>query len=164
VKNNILIDNNSSARIADFGLTSALRKHSMSISITAPTCGGTLRWMAPELFTDNPHPSKASDVYALGMVIYEVGFHRILRVISPNDRPCRFSHTKNHSLGSLLTLYLAWSSPAHDPRDHQIWRFLASGTMSGCLRKSAGTGTRPSGHTSQISFPSLRQLPAVGSP
>ena len=30
--------------------------------------------MAPELFNDDPHPSKASDVYALGMVIYEVDY------------------------------------------------------------------------------------------
>ena len=72
---NILIDINFSARIADFGLTSPLRDHSMSISVTAPAHGGTYRWMAPELFNDDSHPSKASDVYAFGMVTYEVG-HR----------------------------------------------------------------------------------------
>ena len=71
-KSNILIDTNFSARIADFGLTSVLRHHSMSISITTPTCGGTLQWMAPELFNDDQHPSKASDIYAFGMVAYEV--------------------------------------------------------------------------------------------
>ena len=78
VKSNILIDGNSSARIADFGLTSVLRNHSMSISVTAPTYGGTLRWMAPELFDDDSRPSKASDVYALGMVVYEVGLRCVL--------------------------------------------------------------------------------------
>jgi len=77
VKSNILIDSHFSARIADFGLTSVLRNHSMSISVTAPARGGTLRWMAPELFNDGSHPSKASDVYALGMVTYEVGLHYI---------------------------------------------------------------------------------------
>lgn len=71
-KSNVLIDSNFSARIADFGLTSVLRNRSMSISITAPTWGGTLQWMAPELFDDDSHPSKASDIYALGMVTYEV--------------------------------------------------------------------------------------------
>ena len=74
-KNNILIDSTFSARIADFGLTSALRNYSMSISVTAPARGGTLRWMAPELFNDDSHPSKASDIYALSMVNYEVGLH-----------------------------------------------------------------------------------------
>ena len=72
MQSNILIDSNHSARIADFGLTSVLRQHSMSISVTAPTRGGTFQWMAPELFKEHANPSKASDIYALGMVVYEV--------------------------------------------------------------------------------------------
>jgi len=84
VKSNILVGSNFSARIVDFGLTSVLRNSSMSISVTAPTRGGTIRWMAPELFTDDQHPSKASDIYALGMVIYEVGFHCIFWLIGHN--------------------------------------------------------------------------------
>ena len=71
-KSNILIDSNFCARIADFGLTSVLYNHPMSVSVTAPTRGGTLLWMAPELFGDGVHPSKASDIYAFGMVTYEV--------------------------------------------------------------------------------------------
>ena len=72
-KSNILIDSNKSARIADFGLTSVLRHYSISISMTAPALGGTLQWMAPELFSEKSSPSKESDIYAFGMVIYEVG-------------------------------------------------------------------------------------------
>lgn len=78
LKANILIDSNRSARIADFGLTNALYSHPMSISMTAPAQVGTLRWMAPELFDDGSHPTKASDIYALGMVAYEVGLHYVL--------------------------------------------------------------------------------------
>jgi len=74
-QSNILIDSDKSARIADFGLTSVLRHHSISISATAPARGGTLQWMAPELFDGESSPSKESDIYALGMVIYEVGFN-----------------------------------------------------------------------------------------
>jgi len=74
-KSNILIDSNKSARIADFGLTSVLCHHSISISMTAPAWGGTLQWMAPELFNEKSSPSKESDIYALGMVVYEVGSH-----------------------------------------------------------------------------------------
>jgi len=74
-KSNILIDSNRSARIADFGLTSVLRHHSISISVTAPAWGGTLQWMAPELFDEKSSPSKESDIYALSMVVYEVGPH-----------------------------------------------------------------------------------------
>ena len=71
-----------------------------------------------------------------------------------NDRSCRFSHTKNHS--SILL--------ADGPHGHQTERFLAYLTMSGCLQKSVGSGTRQPGHISQTSCPSLRQLHAVGSP
>jgi hypothetical protein len=46
---------------------------------TSALVGGTTRWMPPELlrpekfgFSHN-NPTKASDVYALGMVIFEVG-------------------------------------------------------------------------------------------
>jgi serine/threonine protein kinase len=68
-KSNILVDSNHTARVADFGLTSLFRHPTGTATGTE---GGTYQWMAPELFNENPRPSKASDVYALGMVIYEV--------------------------------------------------------------------------------------------
>jgi len=46
------------------------------------TGGGTRRWMSPELLhpemfgmpeSENNRPTRQSDCYALGMVIYEVG-------------------------------------------------------------------------------------------
>ena len=82
-KSNILIDSNCSAHIADFGLTSLLRHPSISISVSAPAWGGTPQWMAPELFDGKSRPSKESDIYALGMVIYEVRTSRTPRT-SPN--------------------------------------------------------------------------------
>ena len=164
MKSNILIDSNFSARIADFGLTSVLRNHSMSISVTAPAQGGTLRWMAPELFNDGSHPSKASDIYALGMVTYEVGLHCILCRINPKELFCRFSHKNGRSPAFPLSLYLGWSSLANDPRGHRTGRFLASRKMSGYWRKSVGTRTRISDHMSQISYSSLRRLLAIGPP
>ena len=45
------------------------------------TCGGTVRWMSPELLDperfgmlgpEGYRPTRQSDSYALGMVIYEV--------------------------------------------------------------------------------------------
>ena len=93
-----MIDSNQSARIADFGLTSLLCHPSISISVTAPAMGGTLRWMAPELFDGESRPSRESDIYALGMVTYEV-----CRLEFPGEsalmgRSHRFSHTTDHSL------------------------------------------------------------------
>jgi serine/threonine protein kinase len=75
-KSNILIDNNGHACLADFSsLTIATDQPTDTLS-SAPD--GTVRWMSPELFdpekfglTDD-RPTKESDAYALGMVMYEV--------------------------------------------------------------------------------------------
>ena len=50
----------------------------MVLSETVDSSGGTLCWMAPELldplrFGSSGRPTRESDCYALGMVIYEVG-------------------------------------------------------------------------------------------
>jgi len=44
------------------------------LSATTVSSAGTVRWMSPELlFGKNSAPTRESDCYALGMVIYEVG-------------------------------------------------------------------------------------------
>jgi serine/threonine protein kinase len=79
---NILISRSGRACLADFGLATA--RDSKPIIMTYMTTGkttGTLRWQAPELFAEmqslNPEsPQKgntpATDVYAYGLVCYEV--------------------------------------------------------------------------------------------
>lgn len=58
---------------------------------TTGAIGGTVRWMAPELLVPEEcglshcSPSKQSDMYALGMVIYEVRRHEIKPVGSRTD-------------------------------------------------------------------------------
>ena len=93
---NILIDNDRRACIADFGLTTitgvvtratagdskvSLISNDTLMSFTA---GGTCRWMSPELLdperfgmpeSEDNRPSRQSDCYALGMVIYEASVH-----------------------------------------------------------------------------------------
>ena len=76
---NILVDNLGHARLADFGLACILCD-SNTINPPTTTSGstGSPRWMAPELFDpevaglNSSRPSNASDVYAFGMVVYEV--------------------------------------------------------------------------------------------
>jgi len=78
LQGNILIDSNLTARIGDFGLTNITSSASISMALSTPSSGGTCRWMAPELLKSDeaggasPKPSKESDVYAFGMVAYEV--------------------------------------------------------------------------------------------
>ena len=134
------------------------------MTITAQTCAGTLRWMAPELFKDGSRPSKASDIYAFGMVAYEVRPHCILWKTNPDDRSCRFSHTRYRSHRSPPTLSLDGSSMVNGPHGRQTERSLVSRTRSGCSWRIVGMGTRPSGQMLQTSCPPLKRLPAIGSP
>lgn len=76
-KANILIDETDRARISDFGLLKILSDPESSTSSGSYAQGGSLRWMSPELIDPRrfglkkTRPTKFSDRYALGMVIYE---------------------------------------------------------------------------------------------
>jgi hypothetical protein len=76
-KSNILIDQTGHARLADFGLLTIVSDPANLLSSSSYTQGGTARWMGPELIDpqrfgfENSCPTKSSDCYALGMVIYE---------------------------------------------------------------------------------------------
>ena len=85
-KANILIDQTGNALLADFGLLT-ISDPANPLSSGSHMQGGTARWMAPELIDpqqfelENSRPTKHSDCYALGMVIYEtisghLPFHR----------------------------------------------------------------------------------------
>ena len=75
-KANILIDNNGHACLTGFGLLTMVSDQPTVIS--SAMTGGAIRWMSPERFDPGKfglresHPTKESDRYALGMVIYEV--------------------------------------------------------------------------------------------
>jgi len=92
-KANILISEDQRACIADFGLSTitGVAAHTGGASDRASlisndtlmsfTGGGTRRWMSPELLdpemfgipeSEGDRPTRQSDCYALGMVIYEV--------------------------------------------------------------------------------------------
>ena len=86
-KANILINRSLRACIADFGLSAMTRSGALTndaasfisqYSLAPFTLGGTYRWMSPELlFPENfgitdDRPTRQSDCFALGMVIYEV--------------------------------------------------------------------------------------------
>jgi len=77
IKVNILIDQAGHARLADFGLLTIISDPKNLLSSSTHTQGGTARWMSPELIDPQRFgfkkslPTKSSDCYALGMVIYE---------------------------------------------------------------------------------------------
>ena len=75
---NILINSDGHACIADFGLLMIMPDQASFISTISCLEGGTIRWMSPELLDPGlfglmgSRPTKESDCYALGMVVYEV--------------------------------------------------------------------------------------------
>ncbi|KAF9969545.1 hypothetical protein BGZ73_008083, partial [Actinomortierella ambigua] len=66
---NVLLTKYMEAKLCDFGL--ALVK-TTSAAHSTDTTRGTTRWMAPELLGKRPRYSTKSDVYALGMVMWEM--------------------------------------------------------------------------------------------
>ncbi|KAF8594158.1 kinase-like protein [Ceratobasidium sp. AG-I] len=64
---NVLIDGEGHVKLTDFGLA-IMHDQSMRFSETDPG-GGTIRWMAPELFMEEGARCRETDVYALGMEI-----------------------------------------------------------------------------------------------
>ena len=93
-KANILIDGTGNARLADFGLLTIMSDPANLIPSTSYAPGGTIRWMSPELIaadgsgSKKSHPTKSSDCYALGMVIYEtiggnIPFYEYADMVAP---------------------------------------------------------------------------------
>jgi len=67
LQNNILVSEAREPMIADFGLSKA----PASVTSSAVAGHGAMQWCAPELF-EGKTKTKASDVYATALVIYEV--------------------------------------------------------------------------------------------
>ena len=130
-KANILIDENGNACLADFGLLIIISDPTNPTVSSSYAPAGTTRWMSPELLDpdqSNPkdgRPTKESDCYALGMVIYEalsgkVPFapdrdYVVMRKVIEGERPERPQGVDGVRFTDHLwyTLQLCW---AHRPK------------------------------------------------
>ena len=75
---NVLLDDRMRAKLCDFGL-STLKSESSSTTTAAKgkSAVGTVQWMAPELFKRGTKKSELSDIYALGMTLWELASREI---------------------------------------------------------------------------------------
>ncbi|KAJ3445756.1 ankyrin repeat-containing protein [Anaeramoeba flamelloides] len=71
---NILIDQNFNAKITDFGLTKTINLHQ---SQNLNTIVGTMNWMAPELLRDERDYTNKIDIYAFGIILWEISTQRM---------------------------------------------------------------------------------------
>ncbi|KAF9157932.1 copper transport protein ctr1, partial [Actinomortierella ambigua] len=66
---NVLLTKSMDVKLCDFGLAEVKQ---LSVSRSNAATPGTLRWMAPELLAKRPTFSRKSDMYAFGMVMWEM--------------------------------------------------------------------------------------------
>ncbi|KAF9970297.1 hypothetical protein BGZ73_007019 [Actinomortierella ambigua] len=107
---NVLLDANASVRLTDFGIpkiktTTAAKAHGQRGE-------GTLRWMAPELLSVRPKYSNKSDVYALGMVLWEMAAEKVLPYGEHDNNGYITEYVKG---GGRETL------PEDTPEDYRAW-------------------------------------------
>ena len=136
----------------------------MVLSETADSPGGTFCWMAPELldpprFGSNGRSTRESDRYALGMVIFEVGwlhfplwflihpfqvltglqpFHRLhkfepIPAVLRGDRPEKPRDAESLGFSSELweLVQLCWSeSSSARPTAKQLWDYLSLASLT----------------------------------
>ncbi|CAE7218285.1 unnamed protein product [Rhizoctonia solani] len=68
---NVLVSSEGVTKLADFGL-STIAEVTLGFSDTSNSQIGSTRWAAPELLLEEATKSKESDVYALGMTMFEI--------------------------------------------------------------------------------------------
>ncbi|KAF9648138.1 kinase-like protein [Thelephora ganbajun] len=136
---NILVDDNGTARLADFGLMAILIDLStIPLSATTVSSVGTVCWMSPELlFGQNSPRTCQSDCYALGMVIYEVltglrPFHNlspfaVVVAVQKGGRPRKPPNARSLGLSDKLweLVLRCWNkSSSARPTARQLFRCL----------------------------------------
>lgn len=126
---NILLDSNYYPKITDFGFSKIFDSESANFQSMN---GGTIPYMAPELFTENRYDTKV-DVYAFSIIVYEIitekvpyadcsHFSFIAKKVSDHGRP-DFPDDIPECYKSLIVQ--CWShTPSSRPEFKQVVQFI----------------------------------------
>ena len=151
-----MIDQTGHARLADFGLLTIISDPANLLSSSSYIQGGTIRWMGPELIAPqdpelkNSRPTKSSDCYSLGMVVYEtiggnIPFHKhtdpmVFVKVLRGERPSRGARF-TESLWRMLKQCWA-SQPNNRPSVEDVLRCLETcSILPGPLSPGVDEGT-----------------------
>ncbi|KAG0233141.1 hypothetical protein BGW41_001621 [Actinomortierella wolfii] len=112
---NVLLTKHMDVKLADFGLA-VIKSHSSSKFVAAAggneSVKGAVRWMAPEIFAARPVYSTKSDMYALGMVMWEMAAGCTV--------PFK-DHTNTHLLSTLIKNGEREILPNGTPSNYRGW-------------------------------------------
>ncbi|KAF9972631.1 hypothetical protein BGZ73_004222 [Actinomortierella ambigua] len=72
---NVLLSKYLEVKLCDFGLAQVKTTSATRSTNSLDSAKGTFRWMAPEVMAKRPEYSTKSDVYSLGMVMWELASH-----------------------------------------------------------------------------------------
>ncbi|KAG8711315.1 hypothetical protein FRC09_020665 [Ceratobasidium sp. 395] len=95
---NVLIDSDGVAKLTDFGLSVLEKSHGVLFSASQTHGGGSVRWMAPELFSPSADRSVEADVYALAMTFVEILTGNVPFSSIQGDAQVMFAVAFNHAV------------------------------------------------------------------
>jgi serine/threonine protein kinase len=144
-KSNVLIDNEGHARLANFNLLRVISEE--RTATLSPAESGIAQWMSPELLLPEHFdlkeglPTKASDCYALGMVMYEIlsgrtpfyqfsTYAAVLKILE-GERPTRLQEPEEGRFtdGIWEMMELCWQyQPTHRTSAKAVLQYLEGGS------------------------------------
>jgi hypothetical protein len=107
---NILVKEDLTIKLCDFGISTITTESEKRMSSSS----GTLAYMAPELFDDEPRVSKAIDYYSLGCILYELLCGDNPFVKSANDSIGRIIKAKLTNAALDFSVLPSWFSKHQD--------------------------------------------------
>ena len=132
---NFLVDEQGNYLLSDFGISLRIRS-TLRRSMRQAASAGTMAYMAPERFGEDPLPVKASDIFSLGVTTYELltGYAPFGEtgglLLNSGAKVPRLPETYSRGLSRLLSSCMAkdpWDRPTAEQVSRAAAQYLESG-------------------------------------
>jgi cyclophilin family peptidyl-prolyl cis-trans isomerase len=135
---NILFDQNGHARVADLGLAQASGSDSLRSQLSSPKPHpGTPAYMSPEQEATRSYLSPASDIYSLGLVLFEALTGRMYRGQRPGTSASILRKDTPGWLDALVVRLLAENPKGRPWNGEEAANLLQSGLAEETAKKQA---------------------------